>query len=138
MVFNNINPLAVLIAAIGGWLVGGAWYAAFAKPWMAALGKTREDLVGPSGKPSPIPFVVSFFALLLMAAVLSALVSRFGPVTLGQGILVGFLAWLGFVLTSMGVNHGFTGQRPALIAIDGGHWLAVLLLQGAVIGAFGA
>jgi hypothetical protein len=38
----------------------------------------------------------------------------------------------------MGVNHVFTNQKPALTAIDTGHWLAVLLLQGAVIGAFGS
>jgi hypothetical protein len=135
---SGINFLAVLVAAIAGWIVGAVWYSALAKSWMAALGKTKEELVGPSGKPSPVPFMVSFIALLVMAAVLALLVSRFGPVTIGQGLLVGLLAWLGFVLTSMGVNHGFTSQKPALTTIDGGHWLAVLLLQGAVIGAFGA
>jgi hypothetical protein len=28
-------------------------------------------------------------------------------------------------------------RSPKLIAIDGGHWLVVLLLMGAIIGAWG-
>jgi hypothetical protein len=82
--------------------------------------------------------VLAFVAALLMATVLSILIARTGEVTLSRGVLVGLLAWLGFVVTSMAVNHRFTNQKPALTLIDGGHWLAVLLLQGAVIGAFGA
>jgi Protein of unknown function (DUF1761) len=38
--------------------------------------------------------------------------------------------WFGFVLTTQAVNHGF-GRRPLmLLAIDAGHWLVVLLVQG--------
>jgi hypothetical protein len=138
MTFTGINVLAVLAAAVAGWLLGAVWYRAFGTPWLAALGKTMEELVGPSGKPSPVPFVVAFVALLVMSAVLAVFIGQTGPATIGRGVLVGFLAWLGFVVTSMSVNHGFTNQKPALTAIDGGHWLAVLLLQGAVIGAFGS
>ena len=138
MVFAGINYLAVLVAAVGGWLLGAAWYALLGNTWMAAVGKTKADLVGPSGKHSPIPFVLSFVALVVMAAGLAAFISDAGPATTQEGIIVGFLAWLGFVIISMGVNHAFTSQKPALTAIDGGHWLAVLLLQGAVIGAFGS
>jgi hypothetical protein len=37
----------------------------------------------------------------------------------------------------MAVNHGFQGAKRALTVIDGIHWLAVLLVQGLVIGLFG-
>jgi hypothetical protein len=102
------------------------------------LGKTKAELVGPSGKPSPVPFVLAFVAGVVMATVLSILIARTGEVTFARGVLIALLAWLGFVITSMAVNHRFTNQKPALTAIDGGHWLAVLLLQGAIIGVFGA
>jgi hypothetical protein len=52
-------------------------------------------------------------------------------------VISGFLVWLGFVITTMGVNHAFSGAKPMLTLIDGGYWLAVLIIQGAVIGAFG-
>ncbi|QFU15105.1 DUF1761 domain-containing protein [Microvirga thermotolerans] len=138
MTVYGIDYLAVLAAAVAAWLVGAAWYMALGKPWMAALGKTREELAGPTGKPSAGPFIVSFVAELAMAFVLAFFVVRLGPATLGSGITAGFLAWLGFVATSMVVNHSFSGARPMLTVIDGGHWLAVLLVEGIVIGAFGA
>ena len=118
MVFAGINYLAVLLAAVGGWLLGAAWYALLGNTWMAAVGKTKADLVGPSGKHSPIPFVLSFVALVVMAAVLAAFISDAGPATTQEGIIVGFLAWLGFVITSMdlaGTNEKFYGYFTRVI-----------------------
>jgi hypothetical protein len=137
--FAGINYWAIALAAIAGWLVGAVWYTALARPWLIALGKTRHELLGPSGKPSPVPFVVAFVAHVVMAWVLAAFVSRFGAgqVTVVNGVVAGFFAWLGFVATCLFVNHGFSGQRIMLTVIDGGHWLAVLVIQGAIIGVFG-
>jgi hypothetical protein len=53
------------------------------------------------------------------------------------GVIAGLIVWVGFVITTMGVNHAFSGASPKLTLIDGGHWLAVLVVMGAVIGAFG-
>ena len=54
-------------------------------------------------------------------------------VTLPLAIFV----WLGFVLTTTATNQAFEGMKPVVTAIDVGHWLAVLVLMGAIIGAFG-
>jgi hypothetical protein len=37
----------------------------------------------------------------------------------------------------MAVNYAFGARQPMLYAIDAGHWLAVLLVEGAIIGAMG-
>jgi hypothetical protein len=139
MAFAGINYWAIVIAAVASWLVGAVWYMALGRAWMAALGKTREELMGPSGKPSPVPFVMSFVAELLMAWVLAGIIGHLGQgqVTLSNGIISGFFAWLGFVATTIAVNHAYSGARPTLTLIDGGHWLAVLVVQGAVIGFLG-
>ena len=47
------------------------------------------------------------------------------------------LVWLGFVITTLTVNNAFQRRSPVLTVIDGGHWLAVLIVQGIVVGAFG-
>ena len=60
-----------------------------------------------------------------------------GQVTPRNGIISGAILWAGFVVTSMAVNHAFQGAKPALTLIDSGHWLGVLLIQGAVIGWMG-
>ena len=89
--------------------------------------------------PSPVPFAVAFVALLVMAWTLAWVMGRLGPdnVPFGKGLTTGALMWLGFVLTSVGVNNMFRGAKRALTMIDGGHWLGVLLLQGAIIGLLG-
>ncbi len=140
MAFAGINYLAVVLAAVSAWLIGAVWYNAFGRPWLYALGKTRSELMGPSGKPSPVPFLTAFLAELVMACVLAGILGHLGPgqLTLASGVIAGFVLWLGFVITSMAVNHGFSRQRLLLTAIDGGHWLAVLLIQGAIIGLLGA
>jgi hypothetical protein len=55
-----------------------------------------------------------------------------------SGLIAGFFLWLGFVITTMAVNHAFQGERPSLTLIDGGHWLGVLLIQGAILGWWAA
>jgi hypothetical protein len=123
MIFTGINVIAVLVAAIAGWLFGMVWYMALGNLWMSAMGKTKADL-----KPSPGPFVIAFLALLVMGSVLASMMGQMGPVTIRNGIMSGFLAWLGFVITTLTVNHGFGGQKPKLTLIDGGYWLGVLLV----------
>lgn len=68
---------------------------------------------------------------------MAGVIGHMGQVTIRNGVLSGFWMWLGFVITTLTVNHGFGGQKPKLTLIDGGHWLGVLLVQGAVIGALG-
>jgi hypothetical protein len=137
--FAGANYLAIPVAAIASWLFGAAWYMGLSRQWMAARGfASKEEMLGPSGKPSPAPFIIAFVAQLVMAWTLAGIIGHAGPVTVVNGLISAFLAWLGFVATTLAVNHGFGGERPALTVIDGGHWLGVLLVQGLIIGAFGA
>ncbi len=134
MHFGGINYLAVVVAAAAGFGVGMAWYMLFGNAWMAALGKTREAL-----KPRPTPFIAAAICLLVMAYLLAGFIGHLGDaqITLKNGVISGFFVWAGFVITSMIVNHSFQGASRALTLIDGGHWLAVLIVMGAVIGLFG-
>lgn len=136
MAFAGMNYLAILIAAVAGYGFGALWYMLLARPWMAALGKTEAEI---KARPSPAPFVLAGLAMLVMAFMLAGVVGHLGEgqVTLRNGIITGVFCWFGFVLTTMSVNHVFQGARPMLTLIDSGHWLGVLLVQGAIIGAMG-
>jgi hypothetical protein len=138
MAFAGINYLAIALAAIAAFVFGGIWYRALAKPWMAAVGKTEPDIKS-SGGPMAVLLLVTLIAQLVMAWVLAGVIGHLGPgqVTLRNGLISAGFLWLGFVATTMVVNHGFQGATRALTAIDGGHWLGVLLLQGAIIGWIG-
>lgn len=132
MTFAGINYIAVVIAALSGFGAGMVWYMALSQFWLVAIGKTKEEL-----PQSSRPFIISIVALLVMAWMLAGLIGHMGEVTIANGAISGFFCWTGFVLTTMSVNHAYGGARPLLTLIDGGYWLAVLLIQGAIIGAFG-
>ena len=138
MAFAGINYLAVLIATVAGFAFGAAYYMTLSRPWLAAMGKTREQLSA-EGKGSPMPFIVAIVALAVMAWVLAGGIGHLGPgqVTLRNGVISGAFMWLGFVITTLAVNYAFGQRRPMLTVIDGIHWLGVLVIQGAIIGAMG-
>jgi hypothetical protein len=138
MAFAGINYLAVLIAAVAGWLAGAAWYMLLAKPWMAATGMTKDQVEESRKGPGAfLPFVYAFLANVVIAWVLAGLVGHLGPVTLRSGVISGLFCWAGFVFTTMLVNNRFAMRSPRLLVIDGGYWLVVLALSGAIIGALG-
>lgn len=138
MQFAGLSYFAIVLAAVVSFMFGWLWYGVlFSKQWMAAVGKTEEDLKRQG--PSPAPFVIAFIAQLVMAWVLAGVIGHLGPgeVTFKNAIIAAALIWAGFVITTLAVNHAFQGAKRALTLIDGGHWLGVLLLQGAVIGLVG-
>jgi Protein of unknown function (DUF1761) len=140
MHFGGVSYLAILIAAVAGWLAGAVWYMALCKPWNAANGLTPEMMAENKNKPGAmLPFLYAFVAQLVMAWVLAGIIGHLGAgqVTFKNGVISGALCWLGFVATTMLVNNSFALRNPRLLAIDGGHWLVVLLLMGAIIGGWG-
>jgi hypothetical protein len=136
MAFAGINYLSIVVAALAGFGVGAIWYMVLGNAWLDALDKTEDDIKG-SGAAQATPFIIALVADLVMAMMLAGLMGHLGDVSIRGGLISGFFVWVGFVITTMGVNHAFSGASPKLTAIDGGHWLAVLLVMGAIIGAFG-
>jgi hypothetical protein len=136
MAFAGMNYLAILIAAVAGFAFGAVYYISLSKQWLAAIGMTKEAV---AAKRSPVPFVVTIVALLIMAWVLAGGIGHLGPgqVTLKNGVISALFMWLGFVITTLAVNYSFGQRRPMLTVIDGIHWLGVLVIQGAIIGAMG-
>lgn len=138
MTFAGINYIAVLIAAAAGWAAGAVWYTALAKPWMAAVGLTQEQIDAARQRPgASLPFVYAFAANVIMAWVLAGLIGHLGSVTIRSGVISGAFCWLGFVITTMLVNYSFGMRKRMLLLIDGAYWLVVLALMGAIIGAMG-
>ena len=137
MAFAGLNYTAVVLAAIASFIFGGIWYGAFAEQWMAAANVRPESLR--EGRAAAAPYIVAFIAQLVMAYVLAGMIGHLGQgqVTLRNGLIAGAFIWGGFVITALLVNHAFQGARRTLTLIDGGHWLGVLLIQGAIIGWMG-
>ena len=138
MEFAGLNYIAILVAAVASFAFGSVFYMALAKRWMAALGKTEEEIKADGGM-KPSVFALTAVAQVIMAWVLAGVIGHLGPgqVTPVNGLISGAFIWFGFVLTTQLINHGYQGQKKSLTVIDSAHWLGVLLVQGLVIGLFG-
>lgn len=134
MDYLAVNWIAVVVAMVASMALGVAWYMLLARPWMAAVGKTREELQ--SGGASP--YIWSVVVQLVMAYAVALLTPAvFGATTVVNGVLLGVHAWAGFVVTAMILNHRYQGAKWSLTLIDAGYLLGVLVVQGIVIGLFG-
>ena len=132
MDFSGINYFSILAAAFGGMITGAIWYGVFAKPWMKALGFTEEDV-----QQKPSIYVVAAIAQLVIAYLLAGLIGHLDGYSLTGGVITAFFCWLGFCAAPMAVNHRFQSKGWDLTLIDAGYWLAVFVLQGAIIGWMG-
>jgi hypothetical protein len=134
MDFAGTNYLAVVLAAVAAFVFGALYYGALSKPWM------RAGRIEPAqAKPGPALLAVTFVSELIMAWAMAGVIGHLGQgqVTLSNGIISAFFLWLGFMMTTMAVNHRYQAYGWDLTLIDGGHWLGVAVIMGAVIGWWG-
>jgi uncharacterized protein DUF1761 len=140
MTFSGVNYLAVVIAAVAAWLASAAWYMSLSRHYVAALGKTPEQMAEDRKKPGAfLPFIYALVANIIIAWMLSGVLAHLGTgqVTLRNGIISAAFLWFGFVLTTMVVNYSFSGRDRRLLLIDASNWLLVLLVIAAIIGGIG-
>ncbi|MEX6507271.1 DUF1761 domain-containing protein [Jiella sp. M17.18] len=126
-----IDYFAVFLAAVASMIIGTIWYTAFGRIW----GKAARLPPG-TARATATAVATSFVCELLMALVFAILLGHFQNYTLGDALASAVFLWLGFVATTIVVGTRFQGFGWDLPLIDGGHWLFVLLAQGAVLGAF--
>ncbi|MEN0001046.1 MAG: DUF1761 domain-containing protein [Pseudomonadota bacterium] len=134
MEFSGFNPLAIGIATVAAFVFGSVFYGTLAKPWMRAAGITPEE-----AKMGPSLFAMTFACEIVMAIMVAGVIGHLGDdqITLRNGVISALFIWLGFVITTMIVNHRYGGKGWDLTLIDGAHWLGVLLIMGAIIGFMG-
>jgi hypothetical protein len=130
---HSLNAWAILAAAGAGFAIGGVWYAppVFGNRWMAALGKTKEQLGSPA-----IPMAVQLVVSLVIACVLAAVVSRFGAVTWIEGAAVGFVLAVGLIGTTILSDSMFSGPNARLYLIQVGYRVSSVTIMGAILGAW--
>ena len=125
-----INWPAVIVAAIVKFAIGAVWFTAlFGKRW-------RELMDVPEGASmagiAPA-MTVQIIGDLIMAYILARFLGHYGATTLWDGILIGFMAWLGFVATIMVGQIFYEKKKPALIAIGAGYQLVGIVVMGAIL-----
>ncbi|MCY3636820.1 MAG: DUF1761 domain-containing protein [Acidimicrobiia bacterium] len=132
--FGDLNYLAVLVAVVFNQVLGAAWYGALSRPWMAETGMTQEDIDAMKGTSRQwVPYVVAIVLAIVFTLGLALLVQGMGADNAGEGLGLGVLAAVGFVLTSHGVNYAFEGRSLKLLAINVGYPLISYALIGLLL-----
>jgi hypothetical protein len=129
----QLNYLALFVAALSTFLIGGLWYspAVFGKAWMHENGFKEEDLKGRN--------MIKVFGLAFLLAVISAvnLAMFMGPENdPTMGALWGFLAGAGWVATFVGTHYLFERKSFTLFLINAGYSVVALTIMGIIIAAW--
>jgi hypothetical protein len=131
MDLSQINYLAVGVAALSSFLIGGLWYSPilFAKAWMREAGLSEDELGKNVGRTFGLAFALSLLIAFNLAAFL-------GPdATWSWGMTAGVLAavWVG---GSMAITYAFERRSAMLTMIDAGYHLVTYAVMGGILGAW--
>ena len=130
----TVNDLAVVVAALVGFILAWLWYMPlFGKAWNAARGVTEQQMAEGQKNMARNMTVVAV-CMLIMAWVVGVLAGYTHLLTWMQGLKLGAACWLGFALT-LGLIDAMmsTGRKMAAFYIDAGYWLVTLVLMGIIV-----
>jgi hypothetical protein len=130
----GINYPAVVVAAVVHFILGAVWFWALMDPWLAGIGKTSTDMTR-EGSPV-LAYVIAFGSNLVLAWVLSWAMLVSGYQSVGGGMMMGALLWLGFVATTTATEYVFEARSFETFTINAGYPLVGMLIMGALLGAW--
>ena len=130
----HLNHLAVIVAAISSFLVGGLYYspALLGKPWMKVNGFTPESLEGGN----PVKIFVPAFLLSLIIAYNLAIFLGDDQTNWSWGLTAGVLAGLGWSATGLAIIALFERRPSGYIFIHAGYLTLHFAINGLIIGAW--
>lgn len=129
---SSVNWLAVLVAAVLTFVLGGVWYSPvlFGRAWQRLTGLSDEALKQHVAR----TFLVSFVCAAVAATNLAFFLGK--DATLGFGLGAGAATGIGWVATAMTTTYLFERKPLALIAIDTGYHAVAYTVMGALLGAW--
>ena len=131
---DQINWLAVAVAAVSAFVVGGLWYSPilFGKTWLKANGFTQEQA-------QRFNKARAFGGAFVLAVIMSANLAMFladPKTTVWWGITAGALAGVGWVAAGLAVVALFENRSWSYILVNGGYLILMFVLMGAILGAW--
>lgn len=133
MNFSLINWLAVIVAGLSAFAVGGIWYSRplFGNAWMADSNLTEEQIK--SGNKGKIFGFTAVFSLLM--AVNLAMFLAEAKTDIAWGATAGFLAGI-WTFCAIAIHSLFEQKSWRHIFINGLYSVVSLTLMGTIIGAW--
>ena len=127
--------ISVIAAAAAAWFFGAAWYMALSRPWIAASGIKCDETGKPEGG-SALPFVLSAFAMIVVAGMMRHMFQMAAIGTPGAGAVSGLGVGLFFISPWIMINNAYAMRPIRLTLIDGGYATFGCTLIGLVLTLF--
>jgi hypothetical protein len=131
---NTVNWLAVVVAGISAFVLGGVWYspALLGNVWMKENNFTEEDIKrGNKGK----IFGWTGVLLLISSVNLAMFLGNTPGLNLMMGAMYGFLTGL-WIFCGIAIVALFEMKSTSYIFINGGYCFFALGLMGAILGVW--
>ena len=129
---EQVNWIAVIVAAVAHQAVGFVWYGVlFAKTWQNAVGRSEADVRAGATQ----AFIVASIGALVMAAAFALLFTLSTDRSITNGIIWGAVLGVGFVAASAAINGAYEDRRPIVTALFAGYEIVALIVMGAILGA---
>ena len=131
MDLGKLNYVAIVVAAVSAFVVGGVWYSPllFVRVWMKEAGLDDELL---RKRNMGVVYGAAFVLLLIIAFNLAAFLA--GPPNLAWGLTAGALAGVGWVATALGVTYLFEARSFRLFLVNAGYHALTFTLMGGILG----
>ncbi len=128
--FNDLNWLAILVAAVAFFALGALWYQpkVMGNKWMKAAGVDPSE-----ASPNPWIFVGTLIAYFLMAMVLAVIAQGIGASSVGDGLVLGLFTGVVFVGAQAWVNATYEGRSLDLVLVNGGVGVLGHVIMGIIV-----
>ena len=125
--------LDVIGAAIATFAFGALWYMVLAKPWTEAAAIPTDAKGRPLNSGNPVPYIVSFVMILLVAGMMRHVFALSGIDTFGKGVVSG-LGIGAFFISPWLILTNFYEDRPLnLSLINAGYATFGCAIMGACL-----
>jgi hypothetical protein len=123
----EVDILSVIIATVVYMIISFIWFSPF------IFGKIWKKVVPDIGKGAKL---IAYFSSLLIALVvayfLAIIEGYLGVTSFWDGVVAGFIVWLGFVATTS-VSSAIWSNKWKVFFIEQGCWLINFIIMGGII-----
>ncbi len=128
--------IAVIVAALAAYAFGAFWYITMSKPWIRAAGIPVDASGKPQGSGNPMPFIVGFVCVLVVAGMMRHVFAMASLDTVLDGLMGGFGIGAFFITPWVVMNNTYAARPLALSLIDAVYSVVGCTIIGVVLALF--
>jgi len=130
----KINYLAVLVAAVLHFIIGGVWYGVlFGNQFIKLIGWSPEKVAQIGNESHGKEYLIAFVSSLVLVYVLAHFVQYTKAKSAIDGIQTAFWLWLGFVVTTQLATVIFEERRLGLYVLNVGYQFVGCSVAGVLL-----